>query len=106
MSGCVNTSIAIARPINMGHLSFATCTPGHLPALLSSRAPLILADWAAACGPVMRLRLLNSPVVIVSDPVEGAKLLKKGPSYLPKARQLYAALEAGVEPRCGGGAAC
>jgi cytochrome P450 len=72
---------------------------GHLAALLSSRAPLIMAEWAEACGPVMRMRLGPDAVVIVSDPALTTKLLRRGPEYLPKARQIYAALEIGVTPR-------
>ena len=47
----------------------------------------------------MRLRVLGTPMVLLSDPAEATKVLRRGPSYIPKARQLYAALEAGVTPR-------
>ncbi|KAI8464971.1 MAG: cytochrome P450 [Monoraphidium minutum] len=72
---------------------------GHLPAILSDRAPLILAEWAAAHGPLVRLRVLGTPMVLLSDPGEAARVLRRGPEYIPKARQLYAALEAGVQPQ-------
>lgn len=72
---------------------------GHLPAILSDRAPIILAEWAAALGPLVRLRLLGTPMVLLADPSEAGKVLRRGPSYIPKARQLYAALEVGVHPQ-------
>ncbi|GBF98675.1 cytochrome P450 [Raphidocelis subcapitata] len=74
---------------------------GHLPAILSPRAPFYLAEWAEACGPVTRLRMAvaTKPLLVVSDPAEAAKVLRRGPSYLPKSRALYAALEIGIQPR-------
>jgi hypothetical protein len=70
--------------------------PGHLPAILSSKAPLILADWAVECGPVARLRVGLDPLLLLTDPSEAARLLRRGPAYLPKALKLYRALEVGA----------
>lgn len=47
----------------------------------------------------MRLRMGSKAMLVVSDPAEATKLLKRGGTYLHKSRDLYAALEVGVEPR-------
>jgi hypothetical protein len=85
-----------AVPLTPPHpLTRPPCAPGHLPAILSSKAPLILADWAAGAGPVMRLRVAADPLLVVTDPAEAGRLLRRGPGYLPKAPKLYRALEVG-----------
>jgi hypothetical protein len=72
---------------------------GHLPAILSDRAPILLAKWAAERGPLMRLRLITAPMVVLTDPEAAARILRRGPDYLPKSRAMYEAFECGVEPR-------
>lgn len=89
--GCRAAGIANPPPPTTSHPAPACHPrppPGHLPAILSHRAPLLLAAWAERCGPIMRLRVGVKPMLIVSDPAESTKLLRRGDSYLPKARAI------------------
>ena len=43
-----------------------------------------------------RLRVGLDPLLLLTDPSEAARLLRRGPAYLPKALKLYRALEVGA----------
>jgi cytochrome P450 len=106
-AACRGRAVAVRGVLDGGRLAPLRAAPparlrppaGHIPALLSPRAPFVFAEWAEACGPVTRLRMGATPLLLVSDPAEAAKLLRRGASYIPKSREIYAALEIGVEPR-------
>lgn len=90
MPSCPSSSATPAAP--------STTHPGHLSALTSPKTPFILSTWASSCGSIMRLRLISTPLVVVTDPAAASQLLKRGPTYLPKPRSVYSAFEVGIKP--------
>ncbi|KAF6256430.1 cytochrome P450 [Scenedesmus sp. NREL 46B-D3] len=82
------------------HVLAAQQAQGHVSTLLSDRCPVQLAEWANAYGPVYKLQVLNSAIVVLTDPTAANSLIRWGSSdtYLGKTRELYAALEIGTVP--------
>ena len=65
--------------------------PGHADAVVSVDVFKQFTEWANTYGPVFKIRLLNTPGVVVTDfNLAPEQLLKKpSPLYLPKQRKLY-----------------
>lgn len=61
---------------------------GHFKAFSNPQHHLKLREWALRCGPVYRIRLIYSPVVILTDPLAVATILRSG-SGAEKPDQVY-----------------
>lgn len=62
---------------------------GHADLMTSEQAPFLLHDIAKKLGRIYRLRLAWLQVIIVTDPVEAARLCTRGSDYLDKSLTIY-----------------
>jgi cytochrome P450 len=76
------------------------CSSGHAGALTGADLFKSFASWTDQYGPIFKLRLLHTPVVVVTDPDLAQQVLRKSsPEYVPKDRSMYWPLELGVKPQ-------
>lgn len=81
-------------------LALAVAAAGHLDILLSPHIHEQLAEWADTYGPLFRLQLAQNFAVVVTDPNEAPKLLRKGsPDYVCKSPDIYEAFTVISQPR-------
>lgn len=89
-----------SRGTNLGTLiKLDLWVAGHADAIVADDVFRTLMRWVNDYGPLVKLRILQYPVVIVTDPDSIQQILRRTPNYLAKDRELYRALEVGASPQ-------